>query len=145
MQIHGDEYTTLVIVDKENNLLCCFNDTDAITSTGVKVLTEQQLGELAFLPMENETVKCFVRSERSVFPKGSMNTEQFYEYNTSTGNNAEESTDKEKEEQNGTKPQENNSEVLGLAQLFKNIPKEAITQFVNGMTQNINKEAGRHD
>lgn len=146
MQIHGDEYSTLVVVDRENNLLCCFNDKDAITSGGVKILTEQQLGGLAFVPMENDTVKCFIRGERSVFPKGTMNTEQFYEHSANDSNDKEELEETTKQKQNEEEQQINPQESVnmsGLTQLIKNMPKEALTQFVNGMTKNITQEADK--
>ena len=78
MNIGGQDYKTLAIIDDQNNMLCVISDNQAICVEKLKIVAEQGDSKFAFVPMENSATKCFIRTEGAVLPANALTTEQLF-------------------------------------------------------------------
>ena len=76
LKIKDEEAYSFAVVDSENTLIALFSEKEIAATKGYRIIAEKNEGDLAFIPMEDDSLKTFTRSDGIVLPRGTITVQQ---------------------------------------------------------------------
>lgn len=76
LKIKDEEAYSFAVVDSESTLIALFNEKEIAATKGYRIIAEKNEGDLAFIPMEDDSLKTFTRADGIVLPRGTITVQQ---------------------------------------------------------------------
>lgn len=76
LKIKDEEAYSFAVVDSENTLLALFSEKEIAATKGYRIIAEKKEGDLVFIPMEDDSLKTFNRSDGIILPRGTITVQQ---------------------------------------------------------------------